>query len=118
MLRWTHAALLALHLGLITALLLAAQSSLGLIAALLLLLPLPGLLKGRAYTAAWASMLLAFCSALLLAEGYANPAQKTLAFALAFLAVADFIALILFVRISARLVILQSNRTSAVQTAT
>ncbi len=110
--KWTHAVMLALHLALITSLMLAAQSLLGIIAALLLLLPLPGLLRGRAYTAAWASMGLTFYCALLLAEGYANPAQQTPAFALATLAAADFVALILFVRISAR-----SSRASGEQTA-
>ena len=104
--------MLALHLALITALLLTAQSLLALIAVLPLLPPLPGLVKGRAYTAAWASMLLAFYSALLLAEGYVNPAQKTLAFALAFLAAADFIALILFVRITSRSVQASAARTT------
>ncbi len=102
MLRWTHAAMLALHLALITALLLTAQSLLALIAVLPLFLPLHGLLRGRARTAAWATMLLVFYCAFLLAEGYADPAQKTRAFALAFLAAADFIALIVFVRVSAR----------------
>jgi uncharacterized membrane protein len=117
MLRWNHAVMLALHLSLITGLLLAAQSRLGVAAALLLFLPLPGLLRGRAYTAAWASMGLAFYSALLLAEGYANPAQRTLAFALASLAAADFVALILFVRITSRLLTLKSGRASSAQTA-
>ncbi len=112
MLRLNHGVMLALHFSLLTALLLTAQSSLGLIAALLLLLPVPGLIKGRGYTAAWASMLLAFYCALLLAEGYADPAQKTAAFALASLAAADFVALILFVRITSR-----SARASAEQTA-
>ena len=102
-LAWTHATVLALHLALITALLIAVRSSLGIAAALLLFLPLPGLLKARAYTAAWASMGLVFYCALLLAEGYVNPAQRTPAFALAALAGADFIALIFFVRVSSRL---------------
>lgn len=110
--KWTHGVMLALHFSLMSALLLTTQSSLGIAAALLLLLPLPGLIKGRAYTAAWASMGLTFYCAFLLAEGYANPAQRTLAFALASLAAADFIALILFVRITAR-----SARASSAQTA-
>ncbi len=61
---------LVMHLALIVALIWGSQSSLGLIGAFGLFLPLPGLLRGRERTHAWASMLLVGYCALLLANGY------------------------------------------------
>lgn len=70
--------------------------------ALPLLLPMPGLWRGRAYTAAWASMLLAFYVALFLSEGYAEPARQLRHFGLASLSALVFVSLLLFVRLGAR----------------
>lgn len=67
-----------------------------------LLLPLPGLLRARAYTHAWATMLLVFYVGGYLAAGYFDPAHKWRCFGIALLAAIDFVALNLFVRFLAR----------------
>ncbi|WP_051362307.1 DUF2069 domain-containing protein [Solimonas soli] len=100
--RWMHALTIAAHLALIILLLIAVPSRLGIASALLLFVPLPGLLRGSLYTCKWASMLLVFYCALLLSGGYAAPAQRGLLFGLAALAAADFVGMVLFVRFSAR----------------
>src|SRR3546814_12955357 len=64
---------LAAYLALIVLLITTTVSKLGLIAALLLFVPLPGLLRGSRYVHAWASMMLVVYCALLLANGYAQP---------------------------------------------
>ena len=93
---------LAAHLALIAALLFVDRSPLTVLGALLLLAPLRGMWRGRLYTCAWASMLLAIYCALLLADGYARPQVQLKAFLMAGLAAADFVGLVLFVRFSAR----------------
>lgn len=77
---------------------LAAGAALGapLIVSLLLLL------RARPYTAGWSTMLVVFYVALLLAEGVAVPARRTVSEILAALAALDFTALVLFVRLTAR----------------
>lgn len=67
-----------------------------------LLLPLVGLFKGRDYTYAWTTMLLAFYVGGWLAAGYYNPAQKWVSFGIATFAAVDFVALNLFVKFRAR----------------
>ncbi|WP_020650794.1 DUF2069 domain-containing protein [Solimonas variicoloris] len=99
---YPRALALAAHLALIVLLMALLRSPLALAAALLLFLPLPGMLRGRRYTHAWASMLLVGYCALLLANGYAQPQARALMFGLAALAAADFVGLVLYVRISAR----------------
>lgn len=84
--------------GLLMAALIVWGGNLSLIAAVLLAVPLPGLLRDRLYTYQWASMLLVFYAALWLAEGYANPAGRAVAFAIASLAAFDFVSLVLCVR--------------------
>jgi len=66
-----------------------------------LLLPLPGLWRGKPYTHAWCSMLIVFYVGGFMAEAWANPESATRAFALASLAAAEFIALVLYVRFAA-----------------
>ncbi|MGH8457299.1 MAG: DUF2069 domain-containing protein [Stenotrophobium sp.] len=95
-------AVLASHLALIVVLALYSGLSVRLIQILPLLLPLPGMLRGRVYTHAWATMLLAFYVAAWLAAGYMQPAQKWLCFGIAALAAVDFVCLNLFVRFRAR----------------
>lgn len=63
-----------------------------------LLLALPGLLRGRAYTASWATLLVAFYCALLLAEAVAQPAQRLALLGLSTLAALDFVALMLYAK--------------------
>jgi uncharacterized membrane protein len=74
------------------------QGSLAWLGALLLALPVPGLLRERIYTYQWASMLVAFYSALWLAEGYAQPDRRLEAFGIAAVAAIDFVSLVMFVR--------------------
>lgn len=90
------------HCGLMAGLLLWSQSILGAMVAAVLLIPLPGLWQGRSYTYAWASLLLTFYCAALLAEGVAMPAKKAIAWSLAGIAALEFSALILYVRLQAR----------------
>ena len=68
------------------------------IAALPLLAILPGLLRGRAYTAGWASMVVSFYCALLLAEAYMLPRIKGALIVLSVVAALDFVALMLFAK--------------------
>lgn len=93
---------LAAHLALIVLLIATSVSKLGLIAALLLFVPLPGLLRGSRYVHAWASMLLTVYCALLLANGYAQPQVRSLMFVLAGLAAIDFTGLVMYVRFGTR----------------
>jgi uncharacterized membrane protein len=90
------------HLGLMLAMAWVSTPIVALVLVLPLLLPLPGLFKGRDYTFAWATMLLAFYVGGWLAAGYYNPAQKWLSFGIAALAAVDFAALNLFVKFRAR----------------
>lgn len=99
---YMRALALAAHLALIVLLIVALRSSLGVLAALLLFAPLPGMLRGRRYTHGWASMLLVAYCAVLLANGYAEPQNKGLMFGLAALAAADFVGMVLYVRFHAR----------------
>jgi uncharacterized membrane protein len=63
-----------------------------------LLLPMPGLWRGLARTAGWASMLVAFYCALLLSEAYMLPSLKGALLSLAVIAAFDFVALMLFAK--------------------
>ncbi len=71
---------------------------LGLLAVVPLLAAVPGLLRRRAYTAGWASMLVSFYCALLLAEAYMLPSAKAALIALAVVAALDFVALMLYAK--------------------
>lgn len=99
---WMRRLALLSHLALMLALGLASPPVIALILILPLLLPLPGLFKGRDYTFAWATMLLAFYVGGWLAAGYYNPAQKWISFGIAALAAVDFAALNLYVKFRAR----------------
>jgi uncharacterized membrane protein len=68
------------------------------LAVLPLIWPLPGLWRGNARTAGWASMLVSFYCALLLAEAYMLPRFKGPLVALSVLAAFDFVALMLFAK--------------------
>ncbi len=94
------AALIA-HVLLMLALV-AQNSALSWLAALLLVPPLPGLVRGRLYTYQWACMLVAFYCALWLAEGWFEVRGRGLAFGIAALAASDFVSLVLYVRLRRR----------------
>jgi uncharacterized membrane protein len=93
---------LAAHVLLILGVALRDPSALSTVLAAILCLPLPGLWRGRSYTYAWSSMLIAFFVAGYLADGYARPATRLSAFAMASIAAIDFVAVMMFVRVSAR----------------
>ncbi|MGQ0530683.1 MAG: DUF2069 domain-containing protein [Panacagrimonas sp.] len=80
---------LAAHALLIVLVLAPKFSALGTLLALILLIPLPGLIRGRTYTYAWASMLVAFYVAGYLAEGYARPETRAVSFAIGSVAALD-----------------------------
>jgi uncharacterized membrane protein len=85
----------------------------GVLLALPLLATLPGLLRARSYTAAWASMLLVFYVAGLLSEATAMPLRRGVAHALALVAALDFVSLVAFVRLSRRAREAQAVRTES-----
>ncbi len=79
----------------------------GLLPGLLVVLPLaaavPGLIVKRStYTAGWMTLLLVLYVAGLLSEGFSIPSRRTLAAVFASVAMIEFIALVLFVRLTAR----------------
>lgn len=92
---------LATHLLLVAGLLWSAWPSVGVLVIVPLLFALPGLWRGRRYTYAWASMLLVFYCAGLLAEVYMRPTQVGFWRGLAVIAALEFVSLILFVRVQA-----------------
>lgn len=93
---------LAVHLALIVGLILSGGTRLSVFAALLLFLPLPGMLRADGTTYRWATLLLTFYVSLLLAEGYAQPQTQATSFALAALAAADFVGLMVCSRLTSR----------------
>ena len=103
-------AALALHFALMAAVVLDSRLGLGALLAAPLLFPLPGLLRGTAYTHAWASMLLSFYTGGYLSAAYARPDHKWISIGIAALAAAEFVSLVLSVR-------LRSRATSPAQTA-
>jgi uncharacterized membrane protein len=93
---------LALHLLLVVALAVWSGWPGAALLTLPLLLPLKALWCGSTRAAAATAMVLTFYVAGLLAEGVAQPARRVPGEALAGLAALDFLSLILFVRLSAR----------------
>ena len=93
---------IAAHLVLTLAVALRAPSALSVLLAAILLFPLPGLWRGRTYTAAWASMVVAFYVAGYLADGYARSDGRAMSFLIASVAAIDYLSLMLFVRFRAR----------------
>ena len=99
---WAQRITVIAHVVLLLGVLFRNPSPLSVLLALVLLTPLYGLLRGKTYTFAWASMLVAFFVAGYLAEGYARPESRGSAFALASVAALDYVALMMFVRFRAR----------------
>ena len=94
---WARRAVLLTH----TLLIIALPVWIGLIGVLLaapLLLPLPGLWRGRAYTYAACSLLLVFYAGGFLMEAVSTSIAQPIAVGLATVAVLEFCALLLFVR--------------------
>ena len=100
--RYARALATAAHLLLMAGLAWWSSSTVSLLLTALLLLPLPGLLRGREYTYAWSSLLLSIYCAGLLAEAFAIAAHRPVALALAGVAAAEFSALVLYVRLRQR----------------
>ena len=74
----------------------------GTVLSLPLLAMLPGFIRRNIYTAKWASLVLVFYVAGLLAEAYAMHARHVFALALSCVATLQFVSLLLFVRWTAR----------------
>lgn len=106
------------HFALILIVALRTPSALSFLLALILMLPLPGLLNGKSYTYAWASMLVAFYVAGYLAAGYARPDTRLWSFIAASVAALDYVSLMMFVRFRARERVVSAARESVEQTAT
>lgn len=106
---------LAAHLGLLLAVALRNPSALSVLLAAILLFPLPGLWRGRTYTAAWASMLVAFYVAGYLADGYARTEGRAVSFLIASIAALDYLSLMMFVRFRAREAAAQRAATAAAE---
>ena len=107
---------LVAHVLLIVGVTLRDPSALSWVLAAILCIPLHGLWRGRTFTYAWSSMLIAFFVAGYLAEGYARPATRLSAFAMASIAAVDFVAVMMFVRVSAREAAAAAARSSAART--
>ncbi|MDR3418558.1 MAG: DUF2069 domain-containing protein [Nevskia sp.] len=99
---WARRAALLLHLVLVGGLVAWCGWLPGMLLSLPLLTALPGLLRGRTYTASWASMLVVFYVAGLLAEGVAMPGRRSVGTLLSTVAALDFVSLVLFVRLTGR----------------
>ncbi|GAC1626573.1 MAG: hypothetical protein NVS9B10_14630 [Nevskia sp.] len=99
---WAWAAAIACHFILANGLWLWA----GFLSGLLLVLPLaaaiPGLVRRSGYTAGWLTLLLVLYVAALLSEGFSIPSRRVVAIALSTVAMFEFTALVLFVRLLAR----------------
>lgn len=67
---------IAAHLLLIVLMLIGSRGGSGALLVLPLLLPIAGIIRGRAYTYSWACMLVVFYAAGYLASGYAQPLQN------------------------------------------
>ncbi|MGQ0699293.1 MAG: DUF2069 domain-containing protein [Panacagrimonas sp.] len=93
---------LVTHALLIVLVALRNPSVLSVLLAGILCLPVLGLVRGRPYTYAWASMLIAFYVAGYLADGYARPSLRWSAFGVASVAALEYISLMMFVRFRAR----------------
>lgn len=99
---YARAIAIAAHLALIVLMLIGSQGGSSALLVLPLLLPIAGIIRGRAYTYSWACMLVVFYAAGYLASGYAQPMHKWSTFFLASIAAVDFVALVLYVRLLAR----------------
>jgi uncharacterized membrane protein len=100
--RLAFAGVIVSELGLIGGLLWWCGPLAGALLSLPLLAALPSLLRGNLYTAKWASLLLVFYIAGLLAESYAIHTRHAIGMALSVVATVEFVSLLLFVRWSAR----------------
>ena len=99
---WARRVALACHLALIAAIAIRSGWGVPLLLVAPLLLPLPGLLRGRDYTFAWATMLLVFYVGGYLAAGHADPAGKWACFGIAALAALEFVSLCVYVKARSR----------------
>ncbi len=100
--RWAYRLTVASHLALIVVIALRSGWGVPMLLVLPLLFPLPGLLRGRDYTFAWATMLLVFYVGGYLAAGHANPADKWACFGVAALAALEFVSLSVYVKVRSR----------------
>lgn len=78
----------------------------GLLPGLILVLPLaaalPGLIRRSTYTGGWLTLMLVFYVAGLLSEAFTMPARREIALGLSIVAMLEFVAVVLFVRLTGR----------------
>ena len=78
----------------------------GLLSGLILVLPLaaalPGLIQRSTYTGGWLTLLLVFYIAGLMSEAFTIPGRREIALVLSIVAMLEFIAVVLFVRLTGR----------------
>lgn len=99
---WARRVTVVSHLLLIAVIAMRAGWGVPMLLVLPLLFPLPGILRGRDYTFAWATMLLVFYVGGYLAAGHANPAEKWACFGVAALAALEFVSLSVYVKARSR----------------
>lgn len=102
--RWApriRLAVIGLHAAFVTLSLYWATTVIGIAMALLLLLPLPGLVAGRLRTYGWAAMLVAIYAAFWAAEWW-MPGVPPMVLVIAAVSVLDFCAIALYARIARR----------------
>ena len=100
--RYAHSAVLLCHVVLVIGLWLWATPLTGFLLVLPLLIAVPGLIRGRRYTAGWMTLLISGYIAALMSEAQAVPSRHDLALVFSVIAALEFAALVLFVRWSAR----------------
>lgn len=100
--QYAHALVLICHAALVIGLWLWAGPLTGFLLVLPLLIAVPGLIRGRRYTAGWMTLLISGYIAALMSEAQAVPSRHDLALLFSAIAAVEFAALVLFVRWSAR----------------
>ncbi len=100
--RWAYRVTVVSHVALMVVIALRSGWGVPMLLVLPLAFPLPGLLRGRDYTFAWATMLLVFYVGGYLAAGHANPAEKWVCFGVAAIAALEFVSLSVYVKARSR----------------
>lgn len=100
--RYAQACVLACHTVLVAGLWYWAGLLAGFLVVLPLLAAVPGLIRGRRYTAGWMTLLISGYIAALMSEAHSVPSRHDLALLFSSVGALEFAALVLFVRWSAR----------------
>ena len=96
----TVALAIALAVAVVAGQVAAGRPWIGAALAMPLAIPLPGLVRGKRYTYAWATMLITAYIGLGLVETVASPAGRSWAIATLLLAFGSFLTMVLYLRVS------------------